>query len=247
MTYRLSAKFYDLFGSKSDLKFYKELAFRGGKKALELGVGTGRVAISLARAGITVVGIDNSVHMLEVAKERLAKEAEDVRRRIILKRGDMRNFELSQSFPFIYVPASTFDHNITVEDQKRTLNCVYKHLAKNGKFAFDLEQVTPNKPETSWWIDKKEINSGRTVVRSIFTRRDLKNRRSTLNLFFDVYKNGRLLERYHEHGDVAIISKFEITKLLEENGFEVERAYGDFNKIKYRNDSSKIVLVTRKK
>jgi len=55
MTYRLAAKFYDLFGSKNDLEFYKELALQSGNKALELGVGTARVAISIAMAGITVV------------------------------------------------------------------------------------------------------------------------------------------------------------------------------------------------
>ena len=73
MTYRRAAKFYDLFGSKNDLEFYLELALQSGEKALELGVGTGRVAIPLAKAGITVVGIDNSVHMLRVAREKLAK------------------------------------------------------------------------------------------------------------------------------------------------------------------------------
>lgn len=247
MTYRRAAKFYDLFGSKNDLEFYRELALQSGKKALELGVGTGRVAIPLAKAGITVVGIDNSVHMLRVAREKLAKETEAVRRRVILKRGDMRNFELKQSFQFIYIPASTFDHNITVEEQKRTLNCVYKHLEKNGTFAFDLEQATPDKPETSWWIDRKEIDGGRMVVRSVFTRRDMTKRTFSLDLFFDVYKNSKLLERYHEYGEVAIISKDDITKLLKENGFKVESIYGDFNKSKYRNDSPRIVLVTRKK
>ncbi|MEA2090284.1 MAG: class I SAM-dependent methyltransferase [Thermoproteota archaeon] len=247
MTYRLAAKFYDLFGSKNDLEFYRELALQTGKEALELGVGTGRVAIPLAKAGITVVGIDNSVHMLRVAREKLAKETEAVRRRVILKRGDMRNFELKQSFPFIYIPASTFDHNITVEEQKRTLNCVYKHLEKNGTFAFDLEQATPDKPETSWWIDRKEIDGGRMVVRSTFTRRNMKKHTCSLDLFFDVYKNGKLLERYHEYGEVAIISKDEVTKLLEENGFRVESIYEDFNKSKHRNDSPRVVLVTRKK
>jgi ubiquinone/menaquinone biosynthesis C-methylase UbiE len=247
MTYRLAAKFYDLFGSKSDLEFYRELAIQSGKKALELGVGTGRVAIPLAKAGITVVGIDNSVHMLRVAREKLAKETEAVRRRVILKKGDMRDFKLEQSFPFIYIPASTFDHNITVEEQNRALNCVYKHLEENGRFAFDLEQATPDKPETSWWIDRKEIDGGRIVVRSVFTRRDMTKRTCSLDLFFDVYRNGKLLERYHEYGEVAIISKDDVTKLLEENGFRVESIYGDFNKSKYQNDSPRVALVTRKK
>jgi len=247
MTYRLSAKFYDLFGSKNDLEFYRELALQSGKKALELGVGTGRVAIQLAKAGITVVGIDNSVHMLGVAKEKLTKETPAVRKRIILKKADMRSFELKQLFPFIYIPASTFDHNLTVEEQKRTLNCVYKHLEKNGTFAFDLEQITPNKPEASWWIDRKEIDGGRMVVRSIFTKRDMTRNRCSLDLFFDVYKNGKLLEKYHEYGEVAIISKDAIIKLLEENDFRVERIYGDFDKSKYLDNSPRMVLVTKKR
>ncbi len=247
VTYRRAAKFYDLFGSKNDLEFYRELALQSGNKALEVGVGTGRVAIPLAKAAVTVVGIDNSVHMLRVAREKLAKEPEAVRRRVILKKGDMRNFRLKQSFPFIYIPASTFDHNITVEQQKRTLNCIYKHLEKNGTFAFDLEQAKPDKPETSWWIDRKEIDDGKMVVRSIFTRRNVTRRTCSLDLFFDVYKNGKLLERYHEYGEIATISKDEVTKLLEQNGFAVESIYGDFNKSKYRNASPKVVLVTRKK
>ena len=246
MTYRLASKFYDLFGSKNDLEFYRELALKSGNKALELGVGTGRLAIPLAKARITVVGIDNSVHMLRVAREKLAKETETVKRRVILKRGDMRNFELKQLFPFIYIPSSTFDHNVTVEEQKQTLNCVYKHLEKNGTFAFDLEQKTPDKPVSSWWIDRKEIDGERMVVRSIFTRRNMIKRTCSLDLFFDIYKNGKLLERYHEYGEVAIISKDEVTRLLEENGFRVESIYGNFDKSKCQEDSPRIVLVTRK-
>ncbi|MDH5771084.1 MAG: class I SAM-dependent methyltransferase [Candidatus Bathyarchaeota archaeon] len=170
MTYRLAAKFYDLFGSKDDLDFYKEIALQSGGKALELDVGTARVAIPLARVGVTVVGIDNSVHMLRVAREKLAKESKAVRRRVTLKRGAMKGFELKQSFPFIYIPASAFGHNVVVEDQRRTLGCVYKHLERSGTFAFDLEQVPPGKPEAWWWIDRKEIEGGKMVVRSTFTR-----------------------------------------------------------------------------
>lgn len=246
MTYRLAAKYYDLFGSKKDLNFYKELALQSGDKALELGVGTARVAIPLARDGVTVLGIDNSVHMLRVAREKLAKESEDVRRRVTLKKEDMKDFELNQLFPFIYIPASTFDHNITVEDQKRTLECVYEHLEESGTFAFDLEQVPPNRPEASWWIDRKKIEGGKMVVRSIFTRRDMTKRKCSLDLFFDVYKEGRLSEKFHEYGEVAVISKDEIIRLLEETGFKMVCAYSDFDKSRYRKGTSKVVLVAKK-
>lgn len=246
MTYRSAAKFYDLFGSKKDLEFYMKLALHSGRKSLELGVGTARVAIHLAKAGVTVYGLDNSIHMLRVARQKLAEETEAVRRRIILRKGDMRNFELEQLFPFIYIPASTFDHNLSAGEQNQTLGCIYKHLEKNGIFAFDLEKVDPNKPTSSWWIDRKQTGEGNSVVRSIFTRRDYTRHIYGLDLFFDIYKDGKMLERYHEFGEVAMISKDVIIQLLENTGFSVEGIYGDFNGSEYRKGSQKIVLVAKK-
>lgn len=246
MTYRSASKFYDLFGSKNDLEFYRELALLNGKKALELGVGTARVAIHLAKAGVIVHGLDSSTHMLRVANQKLAEQTEAVRGRIILMKGDMRSFKLDQLFPFIYIPASTFDHNITVEKQKQTLGCIHKHLEKNGTLAFDLEQALSDIPSSSWWIDRKETDGGKLVVRSIFTRRDPTGHICSLDLFFDVYEDGKMLERHHEFGEVAMISKDEITGLLEKVGFSVQGVYGDFDKSEYQGDSHRIILVARK-
>jgi SAM-dependent methyltransferase len=246
MTYRLAAKFYDLFGSKKDLEFYRSLALQTGKLALEIGVGTARVAISLARAGVKVVGVDNSAHMLRVAGEKLAAEPEKVRNRVVLRRGDMRNFELNHSFPFIYVPASTFDHNITIEDKNLTLECISNHLQQDGTFAFDLENPDPDTPDKSWWIDRKKTEEGKMVVRSIFTGKNTARRTLILDLFYDVCENGKLLERFHEYGEVSMISRDEIVRLLDEHGFEIVNMYGNFDKSKYRRDSPKIVLVTKR-
>ena len=247
LTYRLAAKFYDLFGSKDDLEFYKELALRSGGNALELGVGTARVAIPLARAGVMVVGIDNSEHMLEVARKKLAKEPESVRDRVTLKRCDVRNFELEQAFHLIYIPASTFDHCVTAKDRKRCLSCIHNHLEDEGLFAFDIDQVTLEKPKASWWIDRKEINKDTMVVRTTFTRRDLARRICNLDLFFDVYRNAKLVERYHEYGEVAILFKDEVKDLLEQAGFKVEAVYGDFDRSEFQEDSPRAAFVTSKK
>ena len=63
MNYGPASKYYDLFASKDDVNFYEELALKHGKKALELGVGTGRVAIELEKKGVTVWGVDNSKYI----------------------------------------------------------------------------------------------------------------------------------------------------------------------------------------
>jgi ubiquinone/menaquinone biosynthesis C-methylase UbiE len=246
LTYRLAAK-YDLFGSKDDLEFYRELALQSGESALELGVGTARVAIPLARVGVRMVGLDNSEYMLEVARAKLAKEPKAVQDRVTLMRGDMMNLKLDQTFSLVYIPASTFDHCVTAQDRAQCLNSIHNHLEEQGKLAFDIEQVSPDKPTATWWIDRKETNKDTTVVRSIFTRRDLARRLCSLDIFFDVYRNGKLVERYHEYGEVAILFKAEVEDLLEHAGFRVEAVYGDFDKSEFRRDSPRAVFVTHKK
>lgn len=98
VNYGPASKYYDLFGSKGDIVFYRELAIQHGRKALELGVGTGRVAIELAKANVAVWGIDNSKYMLDVARQKLRWESIVVRKRVRLKLGDMRNFRFREHF-----------------------------------------------------------------------------------------------------------------------------------------------------
>ncbi|UCC33066.1 MAG: class I SAM-dependent methyltransferase [Candidatus Bathyarchaeota archaeon] len=247
LTYRFSARFYDLFGSKDDLEFYKELALQSGDNALELGVGTARVAIPLAREGVRVVGIDNSEYMLKVAREKLVKESESVRDLVNLERGDMKKFELGQTFDLIYIPASTFDHCVTDLDRKQCLGCIHKHLKGGGSLAFDIEQATLERPKASWWVDRKEIKEDMMVVRTIFMRRDFDKRICSLDLFFDSYYSGKLVERYHEYGEVAILFKDEVEDLLEQSGFKVEAVYGDFDKSEPQKDSPRAVFLTSKR
>jgi len=246
MNYGPASKYYDLFGSKDDLKFYTELAVKHGRKALELGVGTARVAIELAKAKVTVMGIDNSKFMLNVARQKLKKEKPSVRKYVTLKIGDMRNFKLRETFPFIYIASSTFEHCITEEDQRKCLTSAHKALDKKGILSFDMSQVAPEKPEASWWIDRRELNKQKEVVRTIFSRRNSRTDVVSVNLFFDVYENGRLKDRYYEYGEARISSKNAVEELLEEVGFRINAVYGDFDKSAYDEKSQRIIFVANK-
>jgi cyclopropane fatty-acyl-phospholipid synthase-like methyltransferase len=246
MNYGPASKYYDLFASKDDIAFYKELSLKHGRKALELGVGTGRVAIELAKANVTVWGVDNSKYMLNVARQKLKKEKVSVRKRVTLKLGDMRNFRLKETFPFIYIASSTFEHCITEEDQKRCLISVYNALEGRGVLAFDISQLHPEKPESSWWIDRSELGAEEEVIRTIFSRRNLQTNVVSLNLFFDVYRNGKLKERYYEYGEARISSKNDVGKLLKSVGFRIGGVYGNFDKSAYDEKSQRIIFVVTK-
>lgn len=82
------------YRNRQDVTFFVEAAKESGGPVLEIGCGTGRVLIPTARAGIQVVGLDQSQHMLRVCRERLLREPQDVQCRVQLVRADMRDFEL---------------------------------------------------------------------------------------------------------------------------------------------------------
>ena len=108
--------------------------------ALELGVGSGRVALHLARAGHDVVGIDRSAAMLEQARARLDGALAE---RVRLVEGDMRDFDFGdEQFGLIYCALGTFGHLIETEDQVATLRCVARHLGDGGVFVAQVQPVT---------------------------------------------------------------------------------------------------------
>ena len=248
MTYRSGAeKFYDLFGAKDDVDFYRELAHEHGNRTLELGVGTARLAIELAREGIEVWGIDNSEHMLRAARRRIEEEPPEVRYLITLRRADVRNFDLQETFPYIYFPSYTFDHLLTREDQLSALSCIHRHLGSGGVYAFDLAHVREDEPSSGWFVQRKDLDKERMVVRSGFHRINLAARTSSIDLFYDVYIDGKMMERYYEYGEVYIHTPEGIRKLLKEADFKVVAFYGNHNKAPFTEESDKMVLVAEKK
>ena len=243
MNYGPASKYYDLFASNDDVDFYKELAVKHGRKALELGVGTGRVAIELAKANVTVWGIDNSRYMLNIARQKLKTSSTSIRKRVRLKLGDIRNFKLKEKFPIVYIPSATFEHCITQEDQNRCLTNVYNALERKGILAFDVSQLSSKKRESSWWIDRRELSPKEEVVRTIFSRRNPQTNIVSVNLFFEVHQEGRLKERYYEYGEARIFSKREIEKTLKDAGFRVDNVYGNFDRSPHSPESQKLIFV----
>src|ERR1700731_231756 len=107
-SYSISAKHYDAaYAVKQDLvdlPFYLDLAKRYGGPVLEIACGTGRVLLPIARQGIAIDGVDNSLPMLRVLKSHIENEPPQIRRRITLHHGDMRDFRLRKKYPLVIIP-----------------------------------------------------------------------------------------------------------------------------------------------
>jgi SAM-dependent methyltransferase len=133
----------------------RSLTAKYGGPVLQIGVATGQFALPLARDGHEVVGIDVSESMLGAVRGRMAAEPADVRRRLSLETGDMRDLDLGRRFPLIAMPGNVFLYNLTQRDQLATLATMRRHLTDDGVVVIDI--FTP---------DHRLLADGSAAVRS---------------------------------------------------------------------------------
>jgi ubiquinone/menaquinone biosynthesis C-methylase UbiE len=135
---RLIARNYDGVYSidrtpSGDADFYRDLARESGGPVLELGCGTGRVLLPIAREGIECVGLDASPEMLSIFRDKAPPP------NLTLVEGRMQSFDLgARRFALITCPFRAFSHLLDVADQLEALARIRHHLAPGGAFAFDL-------------------------------------------------------------------------------------------------------------
>lgn len=131
---------------RADVRWYRDLARRvlgDGGHILELGAGSGRVTVPLARDGHTVVALDQSQPMLDALAARRARLPPSVRDRIDIRRGDLRSFALGRRFGLVIAAFNVLEHLYTRVELDACLRAVRRHLAPDGVFAFDVQLPDP--------------------------------------------------------------------------------------------------------
>ena len=211
-----------------DVPFYVDEAVRSGGPVLELGVGTGRIAVPIAAAGIEVVGVDLSEGMLEVARERaeLAGVAVD------LRHGDMRDPPVDGDFPLVICPFRSLLHMETDTDRRAALRAVSRRLAKgHGRFVFDV--FAPG-------ADDIAETHGRWLEREpgIWERADWDE--ATRTLLLRVRSAGGEAEM-----SLAWLSVAEWKELLRDEGFVVDAVYGWFDRSPWRGGEDSVWVCRR--
>ncbi|APR83057.1 Methyltransferase type 12 [Minicystis rosea] len=130
-------------GRVEDVRYYVDLAETVGGPVLEYGCGNGRITLPVARAGVSIVGVDLSAPMLADLRARLRDEPEEVRERVTVHRGDMRSFDAKRRFPLVICPFNAFLHLYERRDVERFLARVHAHLAPRGELVFDISIPEP--------------------------------------------------------------------------------------------------------
>jgi SAM-dependent methyltransferase len=226
------ARLYDPWSASviEDVPFYLAEARKVAPGPIvELGVGTGRIAVPIAAEGIRVIGVDSSLGMLEVCRERasLAGAAGNVDLRV----GDLRRPPVAGPVPLVICPFRSLLHLQTDEERLQAVTAAYGLLRLGGRFVFDVfEPGADDIAETdARWIEREP---------KIWERADWDERARTLTLSV----RGDLGEATMR---LAWISPAEWRELLERAGFRVEACYGWFDRRPYSGGEDTVWVAVR--
>lgn len=222
--------------------FYLDLARRVGGPALELGCGTGRFTIPLARAGVAITGLDAARPMLEHAR----RKAGDLP--VTWVEADARDFHFGRRFRLIFESGATFQHMLARTDQLAFLACAREHVEPGGYFAVSAIRPTGDlmadeTGEYPWFTyanaDGQEVSvSGwQTYDPATQVRTETAIRRWT-------DAEGQPRERVAPLR-LRLTFPDELEALLVESGFAVVERYGDFDRSPLTAESPHTILVCR--
>lgn len=237
------SEYYDYLiseGDRPDIKFYVDAALESEGPVLEIGCGTGRVLLPIAREGIAITGIDLSPFMLERCRRRLEAETEIVRSKVKLVQADMRDFHFEGRFMLVTIPYRPFQHLPTVDDQLSCLRSVHHHLTDKGRFI--LEVFNPSIP----WLaadntgremspePQVELPDGRKVIRRHkIVAKDYSNQINYMEMIYYVTHPDGRQERLVHAFPMRYLYRYEAEHLLYRCGLKVLDVYGDFKKSPY--------------
>ncbi|MEO5372785.1 MAG: class I SAM-dependent methyltransferase [Alphaproteobacteria bacterium] len=217
------------------LPFYVALAVESGGPVLELGCGTGRVALAIAEAGVEVVGLDLAPAMLAQAEAARARATGPVQARLGFEQGDMTDFDLGRRFALVLVPFRSFQELLTVHDQRSALACIRGHLEPGGRLAADLfdpryEAIRPGVDDSV--VSLPAVPSGDGTIRVDILRRvndPVAQRLTEVWRFTAVAADGTPVLVEEEVHSLRWIFRYEMRHLLDLEGFAVESEASDFH------------------
>jgi ubiquinone/menaquinone biosynthesis C-methylase UbiE len=228
------AQFYDWENAQTldrrDVDFWRRLASRANGRVLELGCGTGRVTIPVARAGVRVVGVDRSAEMLSHASRRTKRAR--LGPRVAWVRGDIRFLPLRRSagFDLVMAPYGIVQSLVRESDLKATLASVARVLAKGGIFGVDL---VPDLPVWKEYRNKVRFRGFRRGSRSRITLVESvrQDRVRKLTIFDQTYVEQHGRERHARRFSLVFrtLTVPQMMKRLERAGFRIKAVLGDYN------------------
>ena len=248
MIYDLLAPIYDAINRDIDYSswadFIEEIARKNMKTkpdlVLDLGCGTGKMTLELARRGYDMTGVDSSPEMLDIARE--AAEEAELSDKMLWLLQDMREFELYGTVDLAVSCLDCINHLTSPKDLDKCLSLVHNYLIPDGIFVFDVngkykfESVYADRAYTM------EENGTVCIWQNYY------NEKTKLCDFyitvFDECEDGRY-ERYDDRQRERMYTLQNLKKHLETNGFEFIGAYSDFDFNEGTDASERIYIAAK--
>jgi ubiquinone/menaquinone biosynthesis C-methylase UbiE len=226
------AAYYDWENAQTvgrrDIPFWQRMASGAKGPVLELGCGTGRVALPLARKGATIVGIDRSESMLDRARTRVRRAR--LRQRVQLVRGDIRHLPFpDRSFPLVIAPYGILQSLLVERDLARTLEAVSRVLKRHGTFGLELVADLPAWSEYSRRVSLKGKRGPHgapiTLIESV-----QQDRKKHVTRFEQEFVEGRGRTAVRRTFSLAFrtLTVPQMVNRLEKAGLEVSAVLGDY-------------------
>jgi len=234
----LLASLYDHLNpwSPSD-DFYLQRARESGGPVLDLGCGTGMLAVRIASEGLEVAGVDPAAGMLKVARSRPGAE------RVTWFESDGQSLDLARRFRLIYMNGHAFQALLSDEDAVAVLSAAGRHLSPDGRFIFenrnpDIREWQEWRLDNAWTVDisphgrVEESNEAAFDQASGIVR--ITHRYRFLDRGTERVSHSQIRFRDHDH----------IARLIGEAGLRPIAWYGDWDRRPLSLASKEIVAVT---
>lgn len=219
-----------------DIPFWKGVAEQAGQgQVLDLGCGTGRVAVPLALSGVSVVGVDRAIGMLHLAR----KNVEEAGVSALFLKQDFRALDLGEKFSLAIAPANVVNHCFSSQDLDLFLDAVRRHLTPGGRLIFSARNqgMGPSGAEPITLHTEDQAREGLHIEwRSL----PLDHQTQLSLAVFSVTRDG---ERSSFYMGQRIFSPAELQDALRRRGLRVDRMYGDFDMAALRTDSPHMIVI----
>jgi SAM-dependent methyltransferase len=226
------ARIYDPWSASvvEDIAFYVDEALGCDGPVVELAVGSGRIAVPIAKAGRAVIGVDLSEGMLAIA--RALAEEHGVGSLVDLRVGDLREPPVDERVPLVICPFRSLLHMADEEQKLRALRAARELLEPGGRLVFDV--FAPSSEDIAEthgiWLERED---------GIFERADWDETSRTLKLSVRSGDSAASMELHW-------LSAIEWRRLIDEAGFDVAGLYGWFDRRPYRGDEDMIWACRRR-
>lgn len=224
------AAFYDWENAQTvqrrDVRFWQRLALAAEGPVLELGCGTGRIAVPVARSGAALIGIDRSAPMLARARRKLRRVRLAGSAALVL--GDIRHLPFRRGrFPLVMAPYGILQSLTRERDLRATLESVARVLPRGGRFGIDL---VPDLPRWAEYDGRKTLQGIMNGARVSLVESVRQDRARRLTIFDQHYVMARGAERHVRRFSLTFrtLSVPQMARRLERAGFRVDAVLGDY-------------------